>query len=95
MASDHVDRCFFVDFCLKKTKVQLDSDGFWHLGGFCFGHNPEDREVGLLKGTLQWAGQVPLHKAQVYVAGLKKMKKLWGEGEFRARWGCWSDTVDG
>ena len=57
-----------VDFFLN-TKVQLDSDSFWHLGGFCFGHSREDPEVALLKGRVEWDGQVPLHKAQVYVAG--------------------------
>ena len=49
--------------------MQLDSDSFWHLGGFCFGHSREDPEVALLKGRVEWDGQVPLHKAQVYVAG--------------------------
>jgi len=67
-----------------KAEVQLDSDSFWHLGGFCFGHDREDREVALLKGRVEWDGQVPLHKAQVYVAGYDGRADVWGEA--RRRW---------
>ena len=67
-----------------KAEVQLDSDSFWHLGGFCFGHSREDPEVALLKGRVEWDGQVPLHKAQVYVAGYDGRADVWGEA--RRRW---------
>ena len=47
----------------KRREVALAADRYWHLGGFCFGHDKTDREVGRLQGRLEWSGKVPLHKA--------------------------------
>lgn len=58
--------------------VGLESDHYWHLGGFCFGHDKDDREVGRLQGRLDWSGKVPLHKANVYLAGFDGREDRWG-----------------
>lgn len=72
----------FTEFTASKPQLQaevsLEADRYWHLGGFCFGHDPRDREVGLLQGRVQWTGEVPLRKANVYLAGFDGREDRWG-----------------
>lgn len=61
-----------------EAEVALEADHYWHLGGFCFGHDPSDREVGRLQGRVDWFGKVPLQKANVYLAGFDGREDRWG-----------------
>jgi len=62
-----------------EAQVSLTADNYWHLGGFCFGHDKDDRVVGRLEGILEWEGGVPLQKASVYLAGFDGREDRWGQ----------------
>eukprot|EP00438_Fugacium_kawagutii_P014188 Skav207954 [mRNA] locus=scaffold108:412784:417312:+ [translate_table: standard] len=70
------------EFTVTKPQLQasvtLEANQYWHLGGFCFGHDKENPEVGRLQGTFSWSGQKQLEEGMLYVAGFDGRKEVWG-----------------
>lgn len=67
---------FGLSYPSLEAQVNLKTDGFWHLGGFCFGK--DDDHVGVLNVQVDWRGHTPLDDAQVYLVGFDGRKDHWG-----------------
>lgn len=69
---------FGVTYPALHAEPVLQSNSWWHLGGFCFGQ-VDGAPAAKLSISILWEGQGPLHaSAQVYLAVFDGREDRWG-----------------
>lgn len=69
---------FGVTYPALHAEPVLQSNSWWHLGGFCFGQ-VDGAPAAKLGISILWEGQGPLHaSAQVYLAAFDGREDRWG-----------------